>query len=230
MIRFGFHGISHAYAARRTAELLGCELKSLRMITCHLGNGCSLAAVAGGVSVDTTMGFTPLEGLMMGSRSGSIDPGIIVYLLRHSAMTASDLDRLLNEESGLQGLSGISEDMREIIAAKDAGDAKASWLLTFMLTAFAVKWAGCWRRSEGWTPWCLRAEWERIARRFGKLPADGSAFLGLEIDSAKNAQMGSRPDGDKDIASGQSAIRVAIVHSEEEWEIIRECDGLMQSG
>jgi|SRR5579863_287615 len=123
--RFGFHGISHAHAARTAAELLGRPLGELRLITCHLGNGCSLAAVRGGKSVDTTMGFTPADGLMMGTRCGSIDPGIPVYLLRHASATADDLDRVFNRESGLKGISGISEDMREILAAMSAGNARA---------------------------------------------------------------------------------------------------------
>jgi acetate kinase len=130
--RFGFHGISHAHAARRAAELLGCPLEELRLITCHLGNGCSLAAVHGGKSVDTTMGFTPADGLMMGSRCGSIDPGIPVYLLRHSGAGlrpadsgADDLDRVFNRESGLKGISGLSGDMREILEAISAGNARA---------------------------------------------------------------------------------------------------------
>jgi acetate kinase len=124
--RFGFHGISHAHASRRAAELLGRPLSELRLITCHLGNGCSLAAVRGGKSVDTTMGFTPADGLMMGSRCGSIDPGIPVYLLRHAGATADDLDRVFNRESGLKGISGVSGDMRAILAAMNSADAAGS--------------------------------------------------------------------------------------------------------
>src|SRR5579863_8995843 len=109
--RYGFHGISHQHAAGRAAELLGS--KSARLITCHLGNGASLAAIREGRSIDTTMGFTPLEGLMMGSRSGSVDPAILIHLMRQGK-TADELDDLLNHKSGLLGVSGISADMREI--------------------------------------------------------------------------------------------------------------------
>src|SRR5258705_7503471 len=116
--RYGFHGISHGYATRRAAQLLGGDAGTLRLVTCHLGNGASLAAVRGGKSIDTTMGFTPLEGLMMGSRSGSVDPGILIHLLRQ-AYTADRLDNILNRQSGLLGISGISEDMREILSAID---------------------------------------------------------------------------------------------------------------
>jgi acetate kinase len=123
--RYGFHGISHQYVSQRAAEVLGRDPASLRMITCHLGNGCSLAAVRDGRSVDTTMGFTPLEGLMMGTRSGSVDPGILIHLLRHCGQSPDDLDRILNRESGLLGVSGISGDMREIETAMQQGHARA---------------------------------------------------------------------------------------------------------
>ncbi len=123
--RYGFHGISHQYTSRRAAEVLGRDLRNLRMVTCHLGNGCSLAAIREGRSIDTTMGFTPLEGLMMGTRSGSIDPGIIIYLLRDRGYSADEIDRILNKESGLTGVSGISGDMREVLAAIEAGNVRA---------------------------------------------------------------------------------------------------------
>ena len=123
--RYGFHGINHQYCAGRAAELLGRDPASLQLIICHLGNGASLAAVRGGKSVDTTMGFTPLEGLMMGTRSGSIDPGILVYLIRHRGYSAEQLDQILNKESGLLGVSGISGDMRKIEEGIASGNARA---------------------------------------------------------------------------------------------------------
>ena len=110
--RYGFHGINHQYCASRAARLLGRDLKSLRLVTCHLGNGCSLAAISEGRSIDTTMGFTPLEGLMMGARSGSVDPGILTYLMRQGQLQAHEIDDMLNRKSGLLGISGISGDMR----------------------------------------------------------------------------------------------------------------------
>ena len=123
--RYGFHGISHQYCAERSAQLLGRELDSLKLVTCHLGNGCSLAAIRGGRSVDTTMGFTPLDGLMMGTRSGSLDPGILTYLMREEKSTGEQLDNLLNTKSGLLGVSGISGDMREVVTAMKGGNARA---------------------------------------------------------------------------------------------------------
>jgi acetate kinase len=127
--RYGFHGINHQYCAERAAQLLGKELNSSKLVTCHLGNGCSLAAIREGRSVDTTMGFTPLEGLMMGTRSGSVDPGILTYLIRQRQFTAPQLDDVLNKKSGLLGISGVSSDMREIVAATEKGHERAKLAL-----------------------------------------------------------------------------------------------------
>src|SRR5262249_3037442 len=121
--RYGFHGINHGYVARRAAQML--KRNALRLITCHLGNGASLAAVKDGKSLDTTMAFTPVEGLMMGSRSGSVDPGILIYLIRHRGLNADQIEDALNHKSGLRGISGISADMREILAAIQKGDRRA---------------------------------------------------------------------------------------------------------
>jgi acetate kinase len=122
--RFGFHGINHEHVAEQAASMLGRDLAGLRLITCHLGSGCSLAAVAGGRSVDTTMGFTPMEGLVMATRSGSVDPGLLLHLLRAGADVGS-LDDLLNKRSGLAGLGGGSGDMRELLDRRERGDARA---------------------------------------------------------------------------------------------------------
>jgi acetate kinase len=122
--RFGFHGLSVQYALGRATELLGAQ--PARLVVCHLGAGCSITAVANGRSVDTSMGFTPLEGLMMVRRSGSVDPGLLLSLLTHKGVTVTELDRALNEGSGLQGVSGVSADMRAVLAAADQGNARAA--------------------------------------------------------------------------------------------------------
>src|SRR5262249_12908496 len=123
--RYGFHGINHQYCAGRAAQILQRDLKSLKLVTCHLGNGCSLAAIREGHSVDTTMGFTPLEGLMMGTRSGSVDPGILTYLMRQGNLQPNEIDDLLNQKSGLLGISGVSADMRKILASMKQGHSRA---------------------------------------------------------------------------------------------------------
>src|SRR6202142_777208 len=120
--RYGFHGINHKYCSRRAAHLLRRDPHSFKLVTCHLGNGCSLAAIREGRSVDTTMGFTPLEGLMMGTRSGSVDPGILTYLMRKRHFLDEQLDDVLNKRSGLLGISGVSSDMREVLAARKNGN------------------------------------------------------------------------------------------------------------
>jgi acetate kinase len=127
--RFGFHGLSHAHAARRCAELLGRRVDELQVVTCHLGAGASLCAVRGGVSVDTTMGFTPMEGLVMATRSGSLDPGALLHVQRRHGVSAADAERMLDRESGLLGVSGVSADMREVLAACAHGDGRAALAL-----------------------------------------------------------------------------------------------------
>jgi acetate kinase len=139
--RYGFHGISHQYVAQRAAAMLGRDLAELNLLTCHLGNGCSLAAVKGGLSIDTTMGFTPLDGLMMGSRSGSVDPGILIHLMRQEGYSADQLDRLLNKESGLQGLSGMPTTCAWWLKLWNRATPRPGWPLIPSFTACAAKWA-----------------------------------------------------------------------------------------
>jgi acetate kinase len=228
--RYGFHGISHQYSSRRAAVMLrrnapsGELSDSLRLVTCHLGNGASLAAVHGGRSVDTTMGFTPLEGLMMGTRSGSIDPGIVVYLIRSRGYTADQLDRILNQESGLLGVSGKSGDMREILQAMALADSRAQ--LAFDIYAHRlVREIGAMVAVLGGvdalvftggigenTP-LLR---EAVCKQFG--------FLGIDLDAAKNAA----PQLDAEVASETSKVRVLVIRAQEDWEIARECYRIAQ--
>ena len=215
--RFGFHGISHRYVSRRAARMLNRPLEDLKLITCHLGNGCSLAAVSGGRSIDTTMGFTPLEGIMMGTRSGSIDPGIVIYLMRHHHYTADDIDRILNRESGLKGLAG-SSDMREAIAASDRGDERARLALDVFVHRLSAGIGAMLAALGGLDALVFTGgigENVPIVRERSCLPF---GFLGVHIDAALNAQ-----GPERDIASAGSAVRVLIVRTEEDWEIAREC-------
>ncbi|MGI8989984.1 MAG: acetate/propionate family kinase [Bryobacteraceae bacterium] len=217
--RYGFHGISHQYASRRAAEILGRDLKSLRLITCHLGNGCSLAAVRGGVSIDTTMGFTPLEGLMMGSRSGSVDPGILLYLLNNRGYDVPRLAGVLNRESGLKGISGVSEDMREVLKAKEAGNPRAQ--LAFDIYVHSVRsYIGAMLGSLGDLDALIFTA--GVGENCAPLRAavcEGLGFLNLRLDLEKNRQ--SPPD--VNIALADSARPVLIVHTRENWEIAQEC-------
>ncbi|MFZ5801083.1 MAG: acetate/propionate family kinase, partial [Candidatus Omnitrophota bacterium] len=123
--KYGFHGTSHEYVARKAAEKLKRPLKNLNLITCHLGNGCSITAIKNGKSIDTSMGFTPLEGLLMGTRCGDLDAAVVTYLARHKHFSADELDEILNKESGLKGVSGIGNDMRQLEAAAKRGNRRA---------------------------------------------------------------------------------------------------------
>ncbi len=216
--RYGFHGINHQYAARRAAQMLGRELRDLRLIICHLGNGCSIAAVRGGQSVDTTMGFTPLEGLMMGTRCGSIDPGILIYLLRHCGYTADQLDRILNQESGLQGVSGISSDMRDILAAVAAGNERARLAFDVYAHRLTQETGAMLAVLGGADALVFTGGVGENCALLREAACGQFAFLGLKLDPQKNAGA-----ADREITTPESALRVLVVHAQEEWEIAREC-------
>jgi acetate kinase len=218
--RYGFHGISHQYCARRSAQLLGQNLETLRIVNCHLGNGCSLAAIRRGVSVDTTMGFTPLEGLMMGTRSGTVDPSILIYLQRqHKETTPDTLELTLNKGSGLRGISGVSHDMRAVLQAQQEGNARARlaiemyvYRLQTFIGAMVAALGGLdvltFTGGVGENAASIRAE-----------TCAALAFLNLAVDHEKNAAS----PADADIATPTSVVRVLVVHTEEDWEIAREC-------
>jgi acetate kinase len=223
--KFGFHGINHQYCAQRAASLLDRNPADLKLITCHLGNGCSLAAISGGQSIDTTMGFTPLDGLMMGTRSGSVDPGILTYLMREEDLNGKVLDEVLNSRSGLLGISGISADMREITAAMQSGNPRAQ--LAFDMFVHRLRAGiGSMLASLG------GAEAIVFTGGIGENSSEvrGAAcshftFLGLGLDSAKNAANPS----DQDIATAESKVRVLVVRAQEDWAIARECWKLLAS-
>lgn len=217
--RYGFHGISHQYCAHRTAQLLGRELKDLRLITCHLGNGCSLAAIQNGVSIDTTMGFTPLEGIMMGSRSGSIDPGILIHLLRQGYCTVDELDKLLNRASGLQGVSGVSADLRQVMSAIADGNVQAQLALDTYMHRLRAGIGSMLASLGGLDALVFTAGVGENSAPVRAAACQNFAFLGLKLDLDKNNQ---RPV-DQDIAASDSTIRVLVIHTQEDWAIAQEC-------
>jgi acetate kinase len=217
--RYGFHGISHQYCARRAAEVLGRDLANLRLITCHLGNGCSLAAIRGGISVDTTMGFTPLEGLMMGSRSGSIDPGIIIHLLKQSDFTVEKLDDVLNRHSGLQGISGISSDMRQIGKAISQGNQRSQLALDIYIHRLRAGIGGMLASLGGLDALIFTAGVGENSAIVRSTVCEAFGFIGLKLDGEKN----QHSPVDEDIAAVDSAVRVLVIHTQEDWEIAREC-------
>jgi len=217
--RYGFHGINHQYCAARAAQLLKRDPKSLKTVVCHLGNGCSVTAIDSGRSVDTTMGFTPLDGLMMGTRSGEVDPGILVYLMREGHLQGEEMDQLLNKKSGLLGISGLSSDMREIVAAIHRGHERAK--LAFEIFVHRLRSAiGRMAAVMGGMDSLV------FSAGVGENSADVRAaacstfgFLGLKLDNDLNA----RPVLDQEISTVDSKVRVLVICAEEDWAIASEC-------
>jgi len=221
--RYGFHGINHQYCAGRAAHLLGRDLKSLKLVTCHLGNGCSLAAIRNGRSVDTTMGFTPLEGLMMGTRSGSVDPGILTYLMRQSRLSGKQMDKMLNQQSGLLGISGVSGDMRRILAARKKGHMRATLAFDIYVHRLRTGIGAMVAALGGIDALVFTAG---VGENSSEVRAETCApleFLGLTLDSKTNAHCAP----DQDIATSDSRARVLVIRAQEDWAIAGECWKLM---
>jgi acetate kinase len=217
--RYGFHGISHQYCATKTAQILDKSLDSLKIITCHLGNGCSLAAITNGICIDTTMGFSPLEGLMMGTRCGSIDPEILLYLMREYGLNGDELNQLLTKESGLLGVSGISADMRAIIAACAEGQGRSQLAFDIYIHRLRSSIGAMIASLGGLDVLVFTAG---VGENTAKLRAETCeqfAFLGLYLDTDKN---NARPINE-DIATEDSQVRVLVIHTEEDWAIATQC-------
>jgi len=224
--RYGFHGISHRYVSGRLLECLGREAAGTRLITCHLGSGASVCAVRDGQSIDTSMGMTPLEGLVMGTRSGDVDPGLLLYLLRTQGMTAERLDDLLNHGSGLQGLAGQS-DVRDLEQAASEGEERAD--LALEIFAYRVrKYLGAYAAALGGLDAVAftggigehaPAVRERICRGLG--------FLGLRLDAGRNAAAAGGEESQ--IGTDDASVAVWVIPTDEERQIAREVAALLQA-
>ncbi len=224
--RFGFHGTSHAYCTDRANEMLEKDPAELKLITCHLGQGSSATAVLGGVAITNTMGFTPLEGFLMGTRSGTVDPGILLYVQREHGLSADELDEILHKKSGLLGLSGISSDFRIVEAAAREGHHRArlaldvySYRVRALIGSLAVTLGGVdalvFTGGIGENSVGLRAE-----------VCQGLECIGVHLDEAKNAEC--RPDCD--VATKDSPARVLLIHTREDLMIAREAKRLAEAG
>jgi acetate kinase len=213
--RYGFHGTSHLYVANRASEMLGRDLSEIKLITCHLGNGCSMTAVDGGVSVDTTMGFTPLEGLLMGTRSGDIDASIILYIVGKEELSLSEAGTLLNKHSGLQGISGISSDMREIIAEMKADDKKARY--AFDVFCYRIKkYIGAYAAAMGGLDAVVfTGGIGENSSEVRKAACDNLQVLGITIDDRLNES----GEEDRSISTAGSDTSVLVIHTNEELVI-----------
>lgn len=217
--RYGFHGINHKYCARRAAQLLRRDPNSFKLVTCHLGNGCSLAAIRDGRSVDTTMGFTPVEGLMMGTRSGSVDPGILTYLMRQSHLTGEQLDELLNQHSGLLGISGVSGDMREVLTAVKNGHERATLALEIYVHRLRAGIGAMTAVLGGIDALVFTAGVGENSPEVRAAACQNLEYVGVKLDLKKN----SESPAEQDISDPGSPVRVLLIHAGEDWEIARDC-------
>jgi len=217
--KYGFHGTSHRYVAQIAAAQMGRELESLRIVTCHLGNGSSVTAVKNGKSLDTTMGFTPLDGVVMGTRCGSIDPAIVPFLMEKEGLDTAQIDNLLNKQSGLEALSGVGSDMREIIAAANNGDKNAN-IAVEELCYQVKKYIGAYMAAMGgldaivFTAGIGENGWYI---REGIL--EGMEELGIGIDTQVNRQFSGEP---LDISAGDARVRAFVIPTNEELVIARD--------
>src|SRR5215468_7821347 len=217
--RYGFHGINHQYCAEQAARMLGENVKALKIVSCHLGNGCSVTAIREGRSVDTTMGFTPLEGLMMGTRSGSVDPGILTYVMRKDRLDAQGVDELLNKKSGLLGVSGVSSDMRDILAAVRQGHERAKLAFEIYMHRLQAAIGGMAAVLGGMDVLVFTAGVGENSAEVRSAACNGLEFLGVRLNELAN----TRSCLDEDISTPESRVRVLVIRAGEDWAIAKEC-------
>ena len=215
--RYGFHGLSHAYAVRRAAAVLGRPLEDLRIVSCHLGAGASLAAVREGRSVDTTMGFTPLAGLVMATRSGSVDPGLVLWLLQHAGLSAGELGDVLEHGSGMKGLSGTSGDLRDVLAARARGDEDAALAYDVFVHRLRREVGAMAAGAGGLDVLVMTGGIGEHSPEVRADVAEGLTHLGLAVDAAANAD----PAGDIDVSAPGARARTVVVTAQEDREVAR---------
>ena len=216
--KYGFHGTSHKYVANKLAEVMDKDIKDLKIVTCHLGNGCSLAAIKGGKSIDTSMGFTPLAGVMMGTRSGDIDPSIINFLIQEKGYTMKEVDTMLNKESGIYGVSGISSDFRDVRDAAANGNERAQLaadLFHYKIRAQIAAYAGIMGGVDAIVFTAGIGENSALTRTES---VKGLEFLGFKIDEEKNQIRGEI----QEISTPESRVKVYQIPTNEELMIARE--------
>ena len=223
--RYGFHGTSHRYVSQRVCEFLGVEPKGKKIITCHVGNGGSITAVKDGKSIDTSMGLTPTEGLMMGTRCGDVDPGALIFLMDKHNLSSKDMLNMVNKESGLAGISGVSSDMREITAAAKQGNEKAILSLE-MYEQRITKYVGAFAAEMGGVDIIVFTggvgEHQSSTRANVCNPL---RFMGVEIDDAAN----DANNGDEGIISTpNSAVKVVVIPTDEEYMITKDTEAIIE--
>jgi len=225
--RYGAHGTSHRYVSARCAELMGQDIKDLKIITCHLGNGSSITAVEGGKCIDTSMGLTPLDGFMMGTRSGTLDPSVVTFIMEKEHLTPGEMDQVLNKKSGLLGVSGVSSDDRDVTTARKEGNARAKLaqdILEYQVSKFVggymVSLGGCdaivFTAGVGENQTAHRAEICKYLE-----------FAGVKLDPQKNEEMTLGKEGE--ISAPDSKIKVFVIPTNEELVIARDTKALVEA-
>jgi acetate kinase len=222
--RYGFHGFSHAYASRRAAEILRRPESELKVVTCHLGSGASLAAVWGGRSVDTTMGFTPLEGLVMATRSGSIDPGLVLWLQRHANVTEAEMTETLDRRSGLEALAGTG-DMKELLKKLSAGDEKAQLAFDVYIHRLRGCIAAMAAAMSGLDALVFTGGVGENAPPVRAATVSSLRFLGLEIEPTLNTNLVT----DGDISAPSAQVPTLVIKAREDVEVAREVRRVLAS-
>ena len=223
--RYGFHGTSHKFVSDRAADMLGQPITDLKIVTCHLGNGASITAVKGGVSVDTSMGFTPLEGLLMGTRSGDMDPAIILHIMAREELTLHESNTLLNKHSGLIGISGVSSDMREICDAAHKNNNNAKLALDvycYRLKKYIASYAAA---MGGMDALVFTAGVGENSAEVRALTCENLEFMGIVIDTKKNMNAVGK---EMDISTDDATVRTLVVPTNEELVIARDTQRLVE--
>ena len=225
--RYGFHGTSHRYVSAEAARFLGKPLDELKIITCHIGSGSSISAVKYGQAVDTSMGFTPQEGLPMGTRCGSIDPSVITYIMKKTGMTPDEMDNAMNKKSGLLGVSGVSNDAREVWAAADEGNARAKLAMEIMCQG-AKKLIGSYTAEmNGLDVLVFTAGLGENDRRARELIASDLDFLGIRLDKEKNNTI--KHGENAVISADDSPVKILVIPTDEEFMIAADTQKLVST-
>ncbi len=216
--KYGFHGTSHKYVSNKVAKVMGKDIKDLKIVTCHLGNGCSLSAVKNGKSIDTSMGFTPLAGVMMGTRSGSIDPSVISFLIEEHGYKIEEVDELLNKKSGVLGISGVSSDFRDVLAAADSGNERAKLALEIFYYKVRTQIAAYAGAMGGVDVIVFTAGIGENSSITRKEILKGLEFFGFELNEENNEIRGKI----QEISTEDSKVKVYVVPTNEELMIARD--------
>lgn len=221
--RYGFHGTSHKFVSEEAAKMLGKPMNECKIITCHLGNGGSICAIRNGVSIDTTMGFTPLEGLVMGTRAGDVDAAVVTFLMEKENLTAQDMDNILNKKSGVLGISGVSSDFRDIESASEHGNARAEAALDVFTYKVAQRIGGYAAAMNGVDCIVFTAGLGENSGSTRRLICDYLGYLGVHIDSYNNSLRGKALE----ISATDSKLKVYVIPTNEELVIARDTKELL---